>query len=237
MSEAGSRASTVLYGTLATSAIGAFATGVHGIFKQKPNYGVLSFGAAVNGGITAATFFSIREYAISPVINTAWEGNNTTKPDTSPQRTISEIRTDKLLDTGISGFVTGGMIRGLTAGPRVALPAAVTVGTACTALQFLFNEVKVSRLQYLSKRLPQSEQTSAIPPSTSLSNSTTTASSNTSPKPQETSWTSSLLKFVGIRVLSDEEYLTKLYSQRDGHLKRIAELEAQIDKERKGENG
>ncbi|KAJ8079074.1 hypothetical protein PM082_013361 [Marasmius tenuissimus] len=150
--------------------------------------------------------------------------------ETSPQRTISELRTDKLLDSGLSGFVTGGIIRGLTAGPRVALPAGVTVGTACTVLQLLFNQVKISRLQYLSGNVAHTQGGSSTSPSNPTTNSSNT---NTTSTPSEANWTTSLLKFFGIRLLTDEEYLEKLRAQRNGYLERIAELESRIDSEKK----
>ncbi|KAF9265580.1 hypothetical protein L218DRAFT_147397 [Marasmius fiardii PR-910] len=230
MSTSNPRSTTILYGTLATSAISTFGTGLYSIVKRKPNYGALSTWAAVNSGITAASFFSIREYAVSPLISKTSSSSHVDKSNTLPS-TLSELRTDKLLDSGISGFITGGVMRALTSGLRVALPAAVTVGSACTGLQFLFNQLRISRLRYLSATAIHPEEAKVTPPTLVTSPSPTSptyTSSNESPK-SESNWTTSLLRFIGMTPLSDEEYLTKLRSQREAYLKRIAELQSQID--------
>ncbi|KAG7092674.1 hypothetical protein E1B28_009008 [Marasmius oreades] len=229
------RSTTVLYGTLAISTISAFGTGLHSIIKRKPNYGALSAGAAVNGGITAATFFGIREYAVSPIISKVVDADHTNKSYTLPS-TLFELRTEKLLDSGLSGFVTGGMIRSLTSGLRVAFPAALTMGTACTGLQFLFNQLKISRLRYLSAPLTLSDDAEATP-STLPTSSPPASPTHTSFNESEPNWTTSLLKFIGVKPLADEEYLSKLRSQREAYLKRIAELESQIDDAKTRENG
>ncbi|ESK89875.1 voltage gated chloride channel domain-containing protein [Moniliophthora roreri MCA 2997] len=196
-----------------TAVISTFATGIHGILKGKPNYGVLSVSAAVNSGISAATFFSIREYIAIPILHGQETVSNTDPKGT--QESWTGVRTDKLIASGLSGFATGGIVRTLTAGPRTALSGATAASVICTTLQYIVNELKVVRLQYLAEKAKHHERLGIQP----------------SPSPPEP-WTKSILKFIGITPLSNEEYLKKLRLQRDIHLKRIVELETQLEKER-----
>ncbi|KAF5373728.1 hypothetical protein D9758_000727 [Tetrapyrgos nigripes] len=226
-----SRSSTVVQGTIATCNLYAVTT-------AKPNYGALTTSAAINSGVSALTFFSIREYLVSPCFVYALplaqyerrRAEARLKPgEESPELTWNQIRTDRLLDSGTSGFATGGIIRGLAAGPRAILPGGFTAGVLCSVLQYMYNELKVARLIYLSHELKNS-------PSRPTSNTTdsqprTVVVHNGLPSPASPgkTWTSTLLEYIGVKSISDEEYLKVLKSQRDGHLKRIVELEKESD--------
>ncbi len=129
--------------------LSAFATGVYGIITNHPKNGLLAGAAALNSGVTAATFFStclqftfqpcmvityslhlgLREYAISPILvrTLPWpqyerrrrelglvaEPNGIRNPDASSTPQFwADRRTHNLLDSGLSGAATGGIIRG-----------------------------------------------------------------------------------------------------------------------------
>ncbi|KIK59607.1 hypothetical protein GYMLUDRAFT_672988 [Collybiopsis luxurians FD-317 M1] len=215
---------SVLQGTLVTSAVCACGTGIHGIVTLQPNATLRTVSAGINGGISGATFFSIREFAISPFLVSTlpwsqYERRRKTEnqPHSLEELKRSDIRADRLLDSGVSGFITGGILRGFTRNFRGALPGAVSAGVLCTLLQYMYNESRVVRLEYLIHQRQNHQQ-----PSTSQ-----TPNVNSS-KP----WTERIFASIGIKSLSDEEYLASLKKQRDVHLERIAEIEDEMKKEK-----
>ncbi|TFK63230.1 hypothetical protein BDN72DRAFT_776151 [Pluteus cervinus] len=188
--------------------------------------------AALNSGITAATFFGIREYAVSPVLVSSISSEQyirrrqflgISQPDDS-LHTLSEapsiltLRTQKLLDTSLSGALAGGLIRGWKSGPRAIIPGAIMAASVCSLLQLAYNELGLRRLQYLMHPpqpvvevpLPQPE---VVPTQKSISDR--------------------IASLLGMQTVSDEQYLMRLKKTRDMHLKRIEELEAQISEENK----
>lgn len=100
------------------------------------------------------------------------------------------------------------------AGPRRILPGALTVGIACTVLQYCFNELSVLRLRYVSN----------LKQETHPGQSTQRASNAVFGSPFQ-----SLLKLFGVIPISDEEYLMKLRQSREIYLKRIAVLEKRVE--------
>ncbi|KAJ7510042.1 hypothetical protein B0H11DRAFT_1957344 [Mycena galericulata] len=217
------RAATVATGTVIISVTSTCITGLYAAFagKRHQNFAAAS---AFNSAVTAATFFSIREYLISPTIGiavdysrqrTATVGeNHVTLDDLS----WSSLRRHNLLDSGVSGAATGSILRGLTAGRRTIIPAAFTAGLACVALQAAYNELDVQRIKYLGTRSPQPEINTVPAPKTTTS------------KPP---LTTRILGTFGIRILSDEELLVKFKRERENHLKKIQELERELDEDSK----
>ncbi|KAF5386664.1 hypothetical protein D9615_001564 [Tricholomella constricta] len=204
-----SAGNTVIRGTLITC-------------KRNPHYGVLATAAAVNSGVTAVTFFSLREFAISPLLvhTLSWPQyvrrrrelgiNDPSDPSLDPP-TWSDLRKHKTLDTGISGALAGGALRGWKSGPRAILPGALTIGALCTLLQLAYNEAGIMRLRYVSG-LNVSTPVTPPPPSKSLSER--------------------FLTMFGVQQVTDEQYVEKLKATREAHLKRIAELEQQLAREK-----
>ncbi|THU85645.1 hypothetical protein K435DRAFT_869066 [Dendrothele bispora CBS 962.96] len=229
-----SRSSVVLQGTLVTC--NSFATSVYAVTTGKPNYGALTTAAAINSGVSAFTFFSFREYLVSPCFVYALplaqyerkRAEMRLQPgEELPQLTWNQIRTDKLLDSGASGFATGGLIRGIAAGPRAVLSGGVTAGFLCSLLQYMYNELKVARLIYLSHKSNVAQKQSL--PDSSIPRTVDVHNGLSNPPTFGKPWTARMLKYIGIRTLSDEEYLETLKLQRDGHLKKIAELEKELE--------
>lgn len=153
----------------------------------------------------------------------------------SEQLTWVEIRTNKLLDTAVSGAAAGGLLRAwrctllpsflvnltnsITAGPRSILPGAVSAAALCTILQLAYNEAAVARLRYVSK-LKETGQMPVAP----------------NPPPPDSSErvpvAKRILTALGLIQVSDEEYLLKLKKTRAVYQKRIIELERQLEAER-----
>ncbi|KAG5642877.1 hypothetical protein DXG03_001919 [Asterophora parasitica] len=128
--------------------------------------------------------------------------------------TWSDLRKHNTLDTGLSGALAGGALRGWKAGPRAILPGALTIGAACTLLQLAFNEAAITRVKYISGLSVSAPVKPATPPSKPLFER--------------------FLGMFGLQPVTDEQYVEKLKATRDGHLKRIAELEQQIETEKAG---
>ncbi|KAL9715419.1 hypothetical protein Ac2012v2_002082 [Leucoagaricus gongylophorus] len=121
---------TVLQGTLSISALSATTIGLRAIFKGHEHPGFLASSAALNSGITATTFFALREYIVSPVLvhtvpleqyerrrrqlgisQNSLETDSSNTNSSSPH--FSSIRNQKILDSALSGMATGGLLRGL----------------------------------------------------------------------------------------------------------------------------
>ncbi|KAF7440645.1 hypothetical protein PC9H_000992 [Pleurotus ostreatus] len=215
--------STIAQGTLVTSAISAFVTGLNGIWRRYPNYGILAGAAAMNSGLTAFTFFGIREFAISPLLVSSLSTKEYQRrrraleplsSDISEQSPVSwgDLRRQKLLDSAVSGALTAGSLRALKTGPKGILSGAVAGAAVCAILQYSYNEIGVQRLKYITR--PQSSQ-----------------SKPTTPADDNTPVFERVLSSLGIDRVPDDKYLIMLKDRREKHLRRIQELEAQIAQE------
>ncbi|KAF8635498.1 hypothetical protein AX17_003888 [Amanita inopinata Kibby_2008] len=228
---------------ISTATLCAFVSGIHGITQGHARYGLLAGTAAVNGGITAATFFGIREYAVSPLLVSTLPWTQYTRrrrelglaehgghPADEPL-TFSEKRRHKLLDSGVSGAIAGAILRGQKAGRRAIIPGAMTVGAICIVLQYAFNEADIARLKYLSRRQSTDQELQI----------------NATPSPEQELFTPEpsppfmqrMMSTIGIQKISDDEYLERMKKMREIHLRRIAELEKELesDSEHRPNNG
>ena len=112
----------------------------------------------------------------------------------------------------------------LQAGRHTIVSGAVTASTVCIVLQYACNEIGIAKLRYVSKS--QEENKSLITqPSSKLQNGKQVYEPSGSVFQQ-------LLKLVGLVPVSDEEYLTKLKRTREVYLKRMVELEKQVEEEK-----
>ncbi|KAF4576700.1 hypothetical protein EYR36_004679 [Pleurotus pulmonarius] len=138
--------STIAQGTLVfhlPAAISAFVTGLNGIWRRHPNYGILAGAAAMNSGLTAFTFFG--KSLCFPVASIVF-------------RRILK----KLLDSAVSGALTVGSLRAFKTGPKGILSGALAGATVCALLQYGYNEIGVQRLKYITR--PQSSQSKPATP-------------------------------------------------------------------------
>ncbi|KAI0086200.1 hypothetical protein BDY19DRAFT_961833 [Irpex rosettiformis] len=175
--------------------------------------------------MVGAIFFGVREFAVSPMLVTTLEtpqykrrrleieGNVGSHP--FGRLTWSEMRMTNLLDSSISGALTGGIIHSYNRGPAYFLSGASRVGVICAALQLGFNELRVQRVKFASRNAEK-----------------TRYPASPEPKPMEPkkSLFERFLRVLGGRTLSDEEYLEILKRKREGALRRIAELEEERSK-------
>ena len=103
-------------------------------------------------------------------------------------------------------------------GYRRALPGAVTSALFCATLQLIGNEFSVQRVKYVSRR----QTPNRIAPMTEN-------------LPSE-SWTQLLFRSIGFQRVAQDEYLSRLKRERDAYLVRIAELEKQMEEEKRRES-
>jgi hypothetical protein len=88
---------------------GALVAGTVGALRQ-PSVppAALAASAAFNSGIAGSTFFSIREYFVSPLLAASRAGEQPSTTDIP--HSLSDIRTYKLLDTTLAGGITGSVL-------------------------------------------------------------------------------------------------------------------------------
>ncbi|KAF8809024.1 hypothetical protein BYT27DRAFT_7254907 [Phlegmacium glaucopus] len=208
----------------------AFVTGLYGIIRDTPHVGILVGTAAVNSGITAA--LGIREFGISPILThvAPWRqyvhrrrelGISDSLDDVPSFEKLSwsDLRANRLLDSALAGAVTV-----LQAGRHAIVSGAITASAVCTLLQYACNELGIARLRYISTL----QEENKLQPSPKAHNG------RHGKQVYEPSGSvfQQLLKAVGLIPVSDEEYLVKLKRTREVYLKRMVELEQQVEEEK-----
>jgi len=88
----------------------------------------------------------------------------------------------------------------------------------CTLGQALYNEFGVQRIKFISRRYPIPSQ-----PSTPI------ALEPSEPPAPKRPLLERMISAIGLNKLSDEEYLAQMREERAVYLRRIAELEAQLE--------
>jgi hypothetical protein len=107
-------------------------------------------------------------------------------------------------------------------GAHGTLPGMIFGSAFCTLGQFLYNEFGVQRLKFISRRYPV--PSSRPPPST-------VSELSEPPAPKKPAF-DRLIHAIGLKKLSDEEYLAQMREERATYIRRIAELEAQLEADR-----
>lgn len=170
--------------------------------------------------------------------------NSSASPEVSADgaMTWGAMRLHHTLDSALSGGITGSVLntwkRSLS--PRVfqsriksdsmVLPLGGTRGTFtglmfgsvfCTLGQLLYNEFGVQRIKYISRRhlIPSPSPTPIASEPSKL------------PAPKRP-LLDRMIHVIGFNRLSDEEYLAQLREKRAAYLRRIANLEAQLEEEK-----
>ncbi|KAH7889640.1 hypothetical protein F5I97DRAFT_566246 [Phlebopus sp. FC_14] len=238
---------TVTKGVLITSSVCGVAAALYGLFKgQSP--GKLLLFSVVNSGIAAATFFSTREYVVGPALVLTHPGREyqlrrhklvqtagvVVHGEHTP--TWDDIRKSRLIDSAVSGAFTGGILNAWKRGRPGLISGLGTGALMCTLLQWTINEFRIFRLSRLSQSLAAPIETAA--PNTESDSTRPQPRARASPSAfkytafETASWSDSILSMLSRRI-SDEEYLRRLKAQRDAHLRRIEELEKELDQGRR----
>lgn len=161
--------------------------------------------------------------------------------------TWSDIRTSCLLDSAISGAITGGILNTWKRGCLVNLsnlhkfmtgpggraglvPGLGTGALMCTILQWTVNEFDIFRIGYVSRQttefIPATNDTAKRSPIAESPFPSPTHPTSSQPSDGE-SWKDRVLSVFG-RQVSDEVYLKRLKTERDTYLRRIEELEREV---------
>ncbi|EKM55194.1 uncharacterized protein PHACADRAFT_195221 [Phanerochaete carnosa HHB-10118-sp] len=208
----------------------ALISSVYGAYKGYNIY-TLATATAVNSGIAGATFFSFREYIVSPLLLSALssgqflrrrqelEDKKGKQPERNEKLSWSHMRLHKLPDTALSGALTGGVLNAWKRGPAGIVPGVVTASLLCSLLQLGYNELGVMRIKYVSRKLEEAHK-----PPASATEIVTLPPEPSKPTLQR------VFEWMGMPKISDEEYLKKLYAKRADVLRRIAEIEAEQGK-------
>jgi hypothetical protein len=154
------------------------------------------------------------------------------------------MRTERFLDSGISGSLAGGVLSGATRGIRTVIPAAITTGLIALAGQAVVNQVRVGRLKLLARRVGDMDGTAPryigyIGKSGSGEGeegqgemvSTIDALDDPTAPTTAASLPGRIMKGLShalpIRQLSDEEYLATLEKKKRDVAKRLGEIEVE----------
>ncbi|KAG1877770.1 hypothetical protein DFJ58DRAFT_6125 [Suillus subalutaceus] len=227
---------TVAKGVLITSTVCGLTAGLYGVVKSQPPGPLLLF-SALNSGIASATFFSIREYLVGPVLVLSMPGKQYElrrqilkeaaegAPTNISKLTWGDIRSRKVLDSSISGALAGSILNTWKRGRSGTVPGLVTGATMCGLFQWAFNEFDILRITHVSK-VVHTQPVPAIPAAPVATYSLPVAA----PEPPK-SFTDRIFAMFGRRI-SDEEYLNRVKAQRDNHLRRIEQLERERDEKR-----
>ncbi|KAI0054019.1 hypothetical protein FA95DRAFT_1600518 [Auriscalpium vulgare] len=182
---------------------------------------IFAASAALNCGIAGATFFSLREYAVKPVLVSTLPFKQYARrrmlreewPSDSPplaNLTWWDMRTHCVPDSMLSGAFTGSILNAWRRGSRGVLPGLAFGALGCSIVQLLYNEVEVQRVKYVSRTLREASTRAAEP-----------VESPETKRP----FIERVKGLFGMKTLSDDEYLEQLKADRDRFLTRIAELE------------
>ncbi|ETW85974.1 hypothetical protein HETIRDRAFT_100471 [Heterobasidion irregulare TC 32-1] len=194
----------------ANTVSGAAIVGTYALAKGRGQAvaALLASSAALNCGIAGATFFGIREYLVQA------------HPEDGIHRghlTWWDMRTHNVLDSLVSGGITGGILRAWRHGSRGGLSGLAMGAVGCTLLQYSANELGIQRVKFVSRRLgiatPGQQPVGSSEP--------------TRPLGQR------IAGLLGFKSLSDEQFIAQMKQDRDTYMKRIAELE-KLQEEEKG---
>ena len=122
-------------------------------------------------------------------------------------------------------------VESLKAGLRAVIPGAITVGVVATLLQLGCNEFAVQRLKLIARQRLSGDGSIPADPQPGPTSRYSELSEHKS-----TSLKTRVLSLLGIRKLSEDEYLQRLKIQRDHYLLQIAKLEQQLEEEKKTDN-
>ncbi|GAA5919206.1 hypothetical protein JCM5296_004091 [Sporobolomyces johnsonii] len=137
---------SVIYGTASFTALGALAGAASGVARNAPAIPA-AFKTSINTGVFSFTFFSIRQYALTPLLTTLSLHPSPLVPSSSPP----SPHTANLLPTTLSGLVAGTLFsyyqRPLP--PLQHVRAGTTLALGCALVQVVVNELELARIRFI----------------------------------------------------------------------------------------
>ncbi|THH30360.1 hypothetical protein EUX98_g3832 [Antrodiella citrinella] len=207
----------------------------YGTFKRLP-IGPLAASAAVNGGIVGATFFSFREYIVTPQLVLGVRSGQYARKKAELDAVKSgsvyiaekldwwEMRAQQIPDTAVSGALTGGVLNAWKRGRGGIVPGAVTASILCTFLQVAYNELGIMRLKFIQEQV-QKSRAEEIAAATVAAELHVAHQAPLVVAPPSKPVSERIFGWFGFQRVTDEDYLLRLKTERETYLKRIAELE------------
>lgn len=99
------------------------------------------------------------------------------------------------------------------AGQKAALSGGLAAAAVCSLLQLVYNEIGVAKLKYISRARSDLPESTAEP----------------SPSNSVQPMLRSLLELLGVRKVSEKDYLAKMKKSRQVYLDRIEVLERELE--------
>ncbi|WVQ96744.1 hypothetical protein IAU59_003851 [Kwoniella sp. CBS 9459] len=158
----------VAKGVLSTGALGALTGASIGVVRNQNPF-ALSINMTINLSIAGLTFFSIREYLVSPLLLSIDLTPSHTRRyndllslsekqlgklpshSHSHSQSLTEVRVDRVADSALAGALTGGVLSAAFRGRATFGKAALTSSLIASALQLSVNQLRVFRLKALAK--------------------------------------------------------------------------------------
>ncbi|KAH9063480.1 hypothetical protein EDB87DRAFT_1603957 [Lactarius vividus] len=222
---------TVATGTIASSIAGAFIAGTYALAKRRGQAvaSIYAASAALNCGIAGATFFSVRGYVVVPLLNQALrarlherDGRRETPAsiETSSNSAVTwrAMRLHHTIDSALSGGFTGGVWNTWRRGTRGTLSGMMFGSVFCAVGQLIYNELGVQRVKFVSRTSFAASHRPPLPSAPGI----------TEPLAPKEPLFDRMIHAIGLKKVSDEEYLAQMRAERATYLQKIAELEAKL---------
>ena len=132
--------------------------------------------------------------------------------------------------SGLTFMLTEHIAQLQPGGPPGIIPGATTAGLLCSVLQLGYNELRVWRVRYVTRQTVETSPNTK-PQRVAPSDAATGAEETPTAESRTPFHERFVLPLFGVKRVSTEEALARLIKQRDETLRRIAELEAEADKD------
>ncbi|KAF8319293.1 hypothetical protein DL93DRAFT_2164511 [Clavulina sp. PMI_390] len=151
-----------------TTALGVASGSVLSLARRVPN-APLAMGA--NFCAAGILFFGSREFITSPILTRTapwpqyvrrrFEYLDMAPEPSLPGDHLFELRTNRLIDSSLSGALTGAILHTIMRGRARVLSGALTGALICTSLQYCANELKLARIRFLTGSATPYESTTS----------------------------------------------------------------------------
>ncbi|GAA5854863.1 hypothetical protein JCM9279_005542 [Rhodotorula babjevae] len=142
----------IVYGTAASTTLGAAAGAATGVVRDQPAIPA-AFRTALRTGVFSFTFFSIREYALVPLLThlSLHPSPLPPSPGAAAPRVPPNPHTANLVPTTLSALVAGTAFSAYQrpAPPLLHARAGLTLAIGCAVLQGIVNEADLLRIKML----------------------------------------------------------------------------------------
>jgi len=198
---------THIKGAIAVSSLGTVSGALYGLTKGA-NPLTTGVSTGFNSGIAAFTFFGVRDYLITPMINSTSGSPQVVVPSRAPGGVGENV-----LDSTCAGAVTGALLNGIRFGRgRVATGAGAWALTGAV-LQLAYNEASRVRISYARNHQDAQEE----------EKSSSTGDVERSQMNASDAIMGIITWIAPVKKITDEEYLEAMKKQQAAVEKRLAQ--------------